>query len=70
MATGQKPVPGSIVQFTGRGYNRYYGHVGIVADVTDEHIIVKDMNYRKINEVTIRKVPRDDPAIDGYIYID
>ncbi|MBP9811743.1 LysM peptidoglycan-binding domain-containing protein [Candidatus Gracilibacteria bacterium] len=70
VATGQKPVPGSIVQFTGRGYNRYYGHVGIVADVTDEHIIVKDMNYRKINEVTIRKVPRDDPTIDGYIYID
>lgn len=68
--TGQKPVPGAIVQFTGRGYNRYYGHVGIVADVTADHIIVKDMNYRKINEVTIRKIPRNDQTIDGYIYID
>ncbi|GAB0174198.1 MAG: hypothetical protein HHAS10_00770 [Candidatus Altimarinota bacterium] len=68
--TGQKPIPGAIVQFTGRGYNRYYGHVGIVADVTDDYIIVKDMNYRKINEVTIRKVPRDDSTIDGYIYVD
>jgi hypothetical protein len=31
---------------------------------------VKDMNYRRINEVTIRKVPKDDPTIDGYIYVD
>ena len=68
--TGQTPVPGAIVQFSGRGYNRTYGHVGIVADVTDEHIIVKDMNYRSINEVTIRKIPRDDVTIDGYIYVD
>jgi surface antigen len=68
--TGKKPVPGSIVQFSGRGYNRYYGHVGIVADVTDDYIIVKDMNYRRINEVTIRKIPRDDTTIDGYIYVD
>ena len=41
-----------------------------MADVTDDYIIVKDMNYRKINEVTIRKVPRDDDSIDGYIYVD
>jgi LysM repeat protein len=68
--TGQIPVPGSIVQFSGRGYNRYYGHVGIVADVTDDHIIIKDMNYRSLYEVTIRKVPRDDVTIDGYIYVD
>lgn len=67
---GQKPIPGAIVQFSGRGYNRYYGHVGIVADVTDDYIIVKDMNYRRINEVTIRKVPKNDATIDGYIYID
>lgn len=67
---GQKPVPGAIIQFSGRGYNRYYGHVGIVADVTDEYVIVKDMNYRKINEVTIRKVKINDSTIDGYIYID
>lgn len=68
--TGQKAIPGAIVQFTGRGYNRYYGHVGIVADVTEDHIIVKDMNYRRINEVTIRKIAKNDASIDGYIYVD
>jgi surface antigen len=68
--TWQKAVPWSIIQFSGRGYNRYYGHVGIVADVTDDYVIVKDMNYRRINEVTIRKIPKNDASIDGYIYID
>jgi surface antigen len=38
--------------------------VGIVADVTDDYVIVKDMNYRGLYEVTIRKVPRDDATID------
>ncbi len=66
--TGKTPVPWAIIQFSGRGYNRYYGHVGIVADVTDDYVIVKDMNYRSINEVTIRKVLRDDSSIDWYIY--
>jgi LysM repeat protein len=70
IATGQRPVPWAIIQFGGRGYNRYYGHVGIVADVTDDYVIVKDMNYRRINEVTIRKVPKNDPTIQWYIYVD
>ncbi len=68
--TGQTPIPGAIIQFSGRGYNRSYGHVGIVADVTDDEIIVKDMNYRSINEVTIRKISKNDSSIDGYIYAD
>lgn len=68
--TGSKPIPGAIVQFSGRGYSRAYGHVGIVADVQGDYIIVKDMNYRGLYEVTIRKVKKDDPAIDGYIYVD
>lgn len=68
--TWQKAIPWAIIQFSGRGYNRYYGHVGIVADVTDDYVIVKDMNYRRINEVTIRKIPKDDASIDGYIYVD
>jgi len=67
--TGQAPIPWSIIQFSGRGYNRSYGHVGIVADVTDDYVIVKDMNYRGLYEVTIRKVPRDDATIDWYIYV-
>lgn len=58
------------MQFSGYGYNSYYGHVGIVTDVTDTHIIVSDMNYAGLYKVTIRQVAKNDPAIDGYIYVD
>ncbi|MBC7498301.1 LysM peptidoglycan-binding domain-containing protein [Candidatus Gracilibacteria bacterium] len=68
--TGSTPIVGAIVQFSGSGYNRYYGHVGIVAGIEGGNIIVKDMNYRGLYEVTIRKVPIDHPGIDGYIYVD
>jgi surface antigen len=59
----------SIVQFTGRWYNRRYWHVAIVVDVTSTHIIVKDMNYRKLYEVTTRKIKLWDRTIDWYIYV-
>lgn len=62
-ATGSTPTLGAIVQFEGRGYNPYYGHVGIVIDMTDTHIIVSDMNYRRLGEVTTRKVPKNDRTI-------
>ncbi len=68
--TGKTPIVGAIVQFSGHGYNAYYGHVGIVTDIQDGNIIVSDMNYRGLYEVTIRKVPINHPAIDGYIYVD
>lgn len=68
--TGDDPSVGSIIVFHGRGYNRYYGHVGIVVDIDGDDIIVKDMNFRRINEVTIRRVSSDDAAIKGYIYAD
>ena len=70
VATGQEPAVWAIIQFSGGRYNAYYGHVGIVVSVTDDEIIVKDMNYRALNEVTVRHVDRDDGAIDGYIYVD
>lgn len=66
---GNNPTIGSIVQFEWRGYNPYYWHVAIVIDVTDTHIIVSDMNYRRKYEVTTRKVPRNDRTIQGYIYV-
>jgi surface antigen/LysM repeat protein len=68
--TGKIPVVGAIVQFSGAGYNPYYGHVGIVAGIEGGDIIVKDMNYRWLYEITIRRVSQDDPTIDGYIYVD
>lgn len=62
--TGQSPVVGAIVQFSGSGYNRAYGHVGIVAGIEGSNLIVKDMNYRGLYEITIRKIPIDHPGID------
>ena len=69
-ATGNIPTLGSIVVFNGTGYNPRYGHVGIVTDISGDHIIISDMNYRKLGEVTTRKVPTNDRAIMGYIYVD
>ena len=60
----------AIVQFTGRWYNTRYWHVAIVMDVTPTHIIVSDMNYRRLYEVTYRKINRNDRTIDWYIYLD
>lgn len=68
--TGSNPTLGAIVQFEWRGYNPRYGHVGIVIDFDATHIIVSDMNYRRLWEVTTRKVPRNDRTIQGYIYVD
>lgn len=68
--TGSNPSVWAIVQFAGRGYNPYYGHVGIVIDMTSTHIIVSDMNYRRLWEVTTRKVPINDRSIQWYIYVD
>jgi hypothetical protein len=28
------------------------------------------MNYRRLNEVTYRKIPKNDRAIQWYIYVD
>ncbi|MCP4523155.1 MAG: LysM peptidoglycan-binding domain-containing protein [Candidatus Gracilibacteria bacterium] len=68
--TGSTPTLGSVVSLAGRGYNRRYGHVAIVMEVQKDHIIVSDMNYRKLYEVTYRKISLNDRAIQGYIYVD
>jgi len=60
----------AIVVFHGKWYNPRYGHVWIVIDVVKDNIIVKDMNYRLLYEVTVRKVPINDRAIMWYIYVD
>jgi len=46
--TGNTPTLGSIVVFNGRGYNPRYGHVAIVMDVKSDHLIISDMNYRRL----------------------
>jgi surface antigen len=61
--TGSTPTVGSIVSLNGRGYNPRYGHVAIVMDIKDGYIYVSDMNYRKLYEVTYRKIPVSSSSI-------
>ncbi|MBP6921052.1 LysM peptidoglycan-binding domain-containing protein [Candidatus Gracilibacteria bacterium] len=68
--TGNDPRPGSIIVYHGAGFPPAYGHVGIVMAVNDDHMIIKDMNYRALNEVTTRRESFNNPAIIGYIYVD
>lgn len=68
--TGNTPTLGSIVVLNGRWYNPRYGHVAIVMDIKSDHLIVSDMNYRRLGEVTTRKIPKNDRAIMWYIYVD
>lgn len=70
VSTWSNPKLWSIVQFTWTWYNPRYGHVWIVMEVNSDHIIVSDMNYRKLNEITYRKVPINDRSIDWYIYVE
>ena len=69
-ATGSTPTLGSIVVLNWRGYNPRYGHVAIVMEVKKDYLIVSDMNYRRLYEVTYRKIPINDRAIKWYIYVD
>lgn len=69
--TGSDPRPGAIVVYDGYGYSPYYGHVGIVMEVGKDYIIVKDMNYSALNQITTRREDyRNNWAIKGYIYAD
>jgi len=65
-----KPKTGSIVSFAWRWYNLKYGHVAIVMEVKNNYMIVSDMNYKAINQVTYRKVSLNDSRIVWYIYVD
>ncbi len=69
-STWSNPSIWAIIQFNGRWYNPRYGHVWIVMDIVWSEIIVSDMNYRRLNEVTYRKVSVNDRSIQGYIYVD
>lgn len=68
--TWSTPKAWSIIVFNGRWYNPRYWHVWIVTSVQWDSIIIKDMNYRALNEVTVRKVSKSDGAIRWYIYVD
>ena len=59
----------AIIVLGWRWYNRYYGHVAIVRKVEKNHLIVSDMNYRRKNQVTVRKIKRYGSHVRGYIYV-
>lgn len=69
-STWSSPQLWSIVVFNWRWYNPRYGHVAIVMEIKWSDLIVSDMNYRKLWEVTYRKIPINDRAIIWYIYVD
>lgn len=66
--TWSAPASWAIISFKWSGYNPYYGHVWLVAWVDWDDVIINDMNYRRINEVTVRRINKNDPSIKGYIY--
>lgn len=69
-STGMKAIKGSIIVLWGRWYNRRYWHVWIVREVQKNHLIISDMNYKRLNQVTVRKIKRwNNPTIKGFIYI-
>lgn len=70
VSTGKSPKPGAIIVYHGPGFPPAYGHVGIVMEVGENDMIIKDMNYRALNEITTRRESFDNPAIIGYIYVD
>jgi surface antigen len=63
------PKLGSIVVLEWRWYNLRYGHVAIVMEIKKNYMIVSDMNYRRLNEVTYRKVSLNSRNITWYIYV-
>ncbi len=69
-STWSSPKLWAIVQLTWTWYNPRYWHVWIVMEIKSDHIIVSDMNYRRLNEITYRKISINDRSIDWYIYVD
>lgn len=68
--TWSNPWVWSIVVLHWRWYNPRYGHVAIVIDIKKDYIYVSDMNYRRLWEITYRKIPKNDRSILWYIYVD
>jgi len=68
--TWYRATPGAIIVFGGSWYNPRYGHVWIVKKVEWNELVVVDMNYRRLNEVTYRRISASSPWIAWYIYVD
>ena len=60
----------AIIVFNWRWYNPTYWHVWIVTGISWDKLIISDMNYRRLWEVTSRKISKNDSAIKWYIIVD
>lgn len=67
--TGSYAKNWAIIVLWGRWYNRRYGHVAIVREVHKNHLIISDMNYRSLYQVTVRKIKRYWSHVRWYIYV-
>lgn len=63
-----KPILNSIIVFNWPGYNPEYWHVGIVEWFVWDDIIISDMNYKRLWQITYRRIKTSDSAIVWYIY--
>jgi len=67
--TSSEPSAWAIIVFSWRWYNPTYWHVWIVTSVNWNNLIISDMNYRRLWEVTSRKISKNDSAIRWYIIV-
>ena len=64
-STGNIPEVGAVASLDG---NARYGHVGLVVEVTDTQVKIREMNYRRLYQITERWIPIGSGKINGYIY--
>lgn len=63
--TGSAPHPGSVVVTS---ENKRYGHVAYVKQVTEDSIVIEEMNFAGWNKISTRTLSLNNPVIRGYIY--
>lgn len=61
----KEPAVGAIVV---TNESRRYGHVALVEEVTEDRILVSEMNYTKFGKVDQRWINKNSSVIKGYIY--
>lgn len=66
-STGNVPVVGAVVVFSGSGYSRY-GHVAYVESVNGSEFTISEMNYGGVGKITYRTLTIGEGGIKGFIY--
>ena len=63
-STGKTPKKGAIIVTN----ESWYGHVGIVTNVSGDSVTIKEMNYAGFAKVSTRTISAKNRVIKGYIY--